>query len=216
MKSYLVLGLGRFGQSFAKTLADLGNDVLGVDSDEQIVQESAEFLTHVMQADASSEDFLQAIGVKNYDAVMVSIGAHIQASIITTVLLKEMGVSRIIAKAQNNLHAKILEKVGADKVVLPEQEMGIWEANKLISNNLIDTIELSPDYSIIETTVPSGWAGKSIRDLALRTRYKINLIALKNEKGIDVIPQPDTVFRKEDIIAVVGKNSDLKRFRSSH
>ncbi len=215
MKSYLVLGLGRFGQSFAKTLVDLGHDVLGVDSDEQIVQQSSEFLTHVMHADASSEDFLKVIGVKNFDAIMVAIGAHIQSSIFTTVLLKEMGASHIIAKAQNHLHAKILEKVGADKVVLPEQDMGIWEANKLVSNNIIATIELSPEYSIIETTVPTGWVGKSIGDLAIRTRYHINLIAIKTDKGIDVIPQADTVFQKEDIIAIVGKNSDLKWIRSN-
>lgn len=214
MKSYLILGLGRFGQSFARTLADLGNDVLGVDSDEKIVQESSDFLTHVMHADASSEDFLQAIGIKNYDVIMVSIGAHIQTSIITTVLLKEMGAAYVIAKAQNDLHAKILTKVGADKVILPEQEMGILEANRLVSNNIIAAIELSSEYSIIETTVPAGWHGKSIRDLAIRTRYKVNLIALKSERGIDVIPQPDTVFRKEDIIVIVGKNSDLKQFRS--
>lgn len=214
MKSYLVLGLGRFGQSFAKALTDLGHDVLGVDNKENIVQEFSDAITHVMYAEAASEEFLKSIGVKNFDAAVVAIGDDIQSSIMATVLLKELGVKYIIAKAQNALHAKALYKLGADKVVFPERDMGIREANNLVSNNIIDVIELSPDYSIIETVIPDSWSGKSIGELAVRARYGVNIIAIRKDGHINVMPQANTVFSQNNVIAVMGKNSDLKSLKS--
>lgn len=214
MKSYLVLGLGRFGQSFAKTLTELGHDVLGVDNNESIVQEFSDQITHVVQAEASSEDFLESIGVKNFDAAIVAIGDDIQSSIMTTVLLKELGSRHVIAKAQNDLHAKVLYKVGADTVVFPERDMGIRAANNLVSNNIIEVLEISPDYSIMETNVPHSWIGKAIGELAVRTRYGLNIIAVRRSDHLNILPHADTRFEEGDIVAVMGKNSDLKGLQS--
>lgn len=210
MKSYIVLGLGRFGQSCAKALSELGHDVLGVDKDEQVVQQISDEITHVMCAESSNEEFLRSIGVKNFDAAVVAIGNDIQSSILTTLILKELGVRYVLAKAQNDLHAKVLYKVGADKVILPERDMGIRAANNLISNNIIDYIELSPEYSIMEITVPENWIGKAIGDLAIRAKYGVNIVAIRNGKNINVSPRANTVFKEGDVLAVMGSNSDLK------
>lgn len=214
MKSYIVLGLGRFGKSFARTLVEMGHQVLGVDDDEKNVQELADEITHVVQADASSEEFLRSIDVKNFDAAIVAIASNIQSSIITTVVLKELGAKFILAKAQNDLHAKVLYKIGADKVILPERDMGIKAAHNLVANNFYDMIEISSDYSIIGLTPPSSWIGRKIGELAVRTKYGVNIIAIKNGDSINVSPNPDTVIHKNDTITMMGANTDLKRVQS--
>lgn len=214
MKSYIVLGLGRFGQSFAKALSELGHDVLGVDHDEKIVQQFSEEVTHVVTAEASSEEFLRSVGVQNFEAAIVAIGDNIQSSIMTTVLLKELGAKHVIAKAQNDLHAKVLYKVGADMVVFPERDMGIRAANNLVSNRIIEVLEISPDYSIMEANVPPGWIGKTIGELAVRARYGVNVIAVRKGDHLDVLPTADTRFEEKDIIAVMGKNTNLKNLQS--
>lgn len=210
MKSFIIIGLGRFGQSLAKTLVELGHDVLGVDRSESIVQQLSDEITHVVQAEADNEDFLKSVGIKNFDAAVVAIGDDIQSSIITTVLLKELGVKYILAKAQNDLHAKILYKVGADKVIFPERDMGVRAANMLVSNNIIDIIELSPDYSIMEITPPPAWLGKSIGELSVRVRYGVYIIAIRRSSEINVMPNANMVFEEGDVIAVIGNNSSLK------
>jgi len=215
MKSYLVLGLGRFGRSLAQTLTRLGYDVLGVDNDMNIVQELADSITRVIQAEVDNEDFLESIGVRNFDAVVVAIGDNIQSSIMVSVLLKEMGARYILAKAQSELHGKVLYKLGVDKVVYPERDMGVKSAHSLISSNFIDLIELSSDYSIMEIAPPQSWYGKSIKELAVRTRYGINIVALRNRDNIIVSPTADNIISQGDIITVVGSNDDLKRLRNS-
>ena len=215
MKSYLVLGLGRFGRSLAQTLTRLGYDVLGVDNDMNIVQELADSITRVIQAEVDNEDFLESIGVRNFDAVVVAIGDNIQSSIMVSVLLKEMGARYILAKAQSELHGKVLYKLGVDKVVYPERDMGVKSAHSLISSNFIDLIELSSDYSIMEIAPPQSWYGKSIKELAVRTRYGINIVALRNRDNIIVSPTADNIISQGDIITVVGSNDDLKRLRKS-
>lgn len=214
MKSYIILGLGRFGQSFARTLTELGHDVLGVDNQEHIVQDLSDEITHVVHAEVSSEDFLKSVGVKNFDAAIVAIGSDIQSSIMTTVLLKELGARYIIAKAQNDLHAKVLYKVGADKVVFPERDMAIRAANNLVSNNIIDVIEISPDYSIVETRIPESWVEKTLGELAIRARYGLNIIAIRRDTHMNISPHADTKFHHGDMIAVMGKNPDLKNIRN--
>jgi trk system potassium uptake protein TrkA len=213
MKSYVVLGLGRFGRNFAQTLVELGHNVLAVDRNEQLVQEFSETVTHVMTAECSSEDFLKSIGIKNFDAVIVAIGDDIQSSILTTLILKELGANFILAKAQNNLHAKVLMKVGADRVIQPERDMAVRAANNLVSNNIIDMIELSPDYSIMETEAPSDWIGKTIRELNIRAKYGISIMAIKNNGGTTIAPTADIGLDRGDIIAVIGKNSDLNKLK---
>jgi trk system potassium uptake protein TrkA len=214
MKSYIVLGLGRFGQSCAKALADLGHDVLGVDNNLQIVQDMSGALTHVVQAEAASEEFLKTVGVKNFDAAVVAIGNDIQASILTTILLKELGAKYILAKSQSDLHAKVLHKVGADKVVFPERDMGIRTANNLVSSNIVDIIGLSSDYSIMEITAPASWLGRTIGDLAVRSKYGVNIIAVKKSDNISALPEAHTVFEENDVVAVMGRNSKLKSLQN--
>jgi len=213
MKSYLILGLGRFGQSLAKALSGMGHDVLAVDRDEHLVQEISDEITHVMCAESSNEDFLKSIGVTNFDAAVVAIGNDIQSSILTTVLLKELGAKYVLAKAQSDLHSKVLYKVGADKVILPERDMGIRAANSLVSNSILDVIEFSPEYSIVEVVIPESWIGKTIGSLSIRVKYGLNVIAIRNKKSTNISPQAETVFQKNDVIAVMGKNSDLGNLR---
>ena len=213
MKSYLVLGLGRFGQSFAKTLVSIGHDVLVVDKTESIVQQFSNEVTRAISAEASNEEFLSSIGVKNYDAAIVAIG-DIQSSILTTVLLKELGSKYVLAKASNDLHAKVLYKVGADRVIFPERDMGIRAANSISSKNIIDFIELFPEYSIMEITVPSSWVGKTIGGIAVRTKYGVNIVALKAFEHLNILPHADAKFKEKDIVVVMGKNSDLKALQS--
>lgn len=214
MKSYLVLGLGRFGRSFAKTLIELGHEVLGVDNDERIVQEFSRDLTHTVQAEACSEDFLRSIDVKSFDAAVVAIGDNIQSSIMATVLLKELGCRFILTKAQDDLQAKVLYKVGADKVVFPERDMGIKAAHNLVTNNFFDMIEISQDHSIIGLSAPHNWVGKTIGDLAVRARYGVNILAVKNSSHTSVSPQADTIIHADDILTIMGANSDLKKLQN--
>ncbi|HPQ46608.1 MAG TPA: TrkA family potassium uptake protein [Clostridia bacterium] len=210
MNSYLVLGLGRFGKAFAKTLSELGHDVLGVDRNPQVVQDVSEELAHVITSEISNEEFLKSIGVSNFDAAVVAIGNDLQSSILTTALLKELGAKYIISKAQNDLHAKVLMTVGANRVIFPERDMGIRVANNLASHNIIDSIQLSGDHSIMETSIPEKWVGKTINELAIRAKYKVNILAVRKGDTLDISPGADYVFKEDDIVSIMGKNKDLK------
>ncbi|MCG8642985.1 MAG: TrkA family potassium uptake protein, partial [Desulfobacterales bacterium] len=150
MKQFVVIGLGRFGVSVARTLAKKGCDVLAIDTDEERVQALASEVTHAVQADATDEDAMKSLGLRNFDVAIISIGADVHSSILTTILVKEMGVKHVVVKAQSELHGRVFTKLGADKIVYPERDMGARVANSLISSNVLDLIELSPDYSIAE------------------------------------------------------------------
>lgn len=214
MNSYIVMGLGRFGQSLAKTLVELGHDVLGVDNNEQLVQKMAEALTHVISADCSDEDFLNSLGIKNFDAAVVAMGNNIQVSILTTTLLKDLGAKYVLAKATNDLHAKALKKVGADRVVFPERDMGVKAANTLASHNILDIVQLSNEYSIMETQVPLSWVGKAIGELAVRAKYKVNILAIKRDDGLTVNPPANLLFNNNDIVSLMGSNKDLQNLQN--
>ena len=162
-KQFVVIGLGRFGESVAKTLYSLGHEVLAIDMDEDSVQEIADNVTHAVQMDATDESALKTLGLRNFDVAVVTIGSNIQASVMITLLVKELGVKYIIAKGQSDLHAKVLYKIGADRVVLPEKDMGVRVAHNLVSASILDFIELSPDYSIMELRVLNEWDGKSLK-----------------------------------------------------
>lgn len=214
MKSFIVLGLGMFGKSIAKTLYDMDYEVLGVDKDENIVNEFAGVITHTVQADITSETFLKSIDINKFDAVIVAVGTNMQTSIMTTVLLKELGVKYILVKTQNEFEEKILYKLGADKVILPEKDMGVKVANNLVTHNFYDIIEISPDYSIVSIAPPSSWIGKDLGNLAVRSKYGINILAIKHEDDTNINPDADTVIEEGAIITIMGTNPDLKRFRS--
>ncbi len=210
----IVIGLGRFGTSVAETLYALGNDVLAVDIDEEAVQNIAERVTHAVQVDANDEVSLRALGIGNFDVAIISIGSDIQANILSTLLVKEMNVKHIITKANNALHAKVLYKIGANRVIFPERDMGIRVAHNLCSSNILDYIELSPDFSIAEIVTPKEWEGHSLKELDLRVRYSVNVVAIKRDDNIEVSPSADEVIQEGDIIVAIGGTAELNGIES--
>lgn len=213
-KQYVVIGLGRFGSSVAKTLYSLGNEVLAIDSEEDAVQDIAESVTHAVQLDATDENALRSLGIRNFDVAVVTIGSDVQSSVLITVLLKELGVKNIIAKANTDLHAKVLYKIGADRVVLPEKEMGVRIAHNLMTTNILDYIELSPDYSIAEMEAPEEWSGKKLRELNLRSRYGINVMAIKRNDAINVSPSAEDHILFGDVIVAIGGAEDMSKLEN--
>ena len=212
MKSFLVLGLGRFGTSLSSTLIDLGHEVLGVDIEPKNVKHLADKLTYAVEADMSDEEFLRSVDVAKYDAVVIAVGSSFQASVMAVVMLKELGAKYILTKAQNDFQAKVLYKLGVDAVILPEKDMGIKTAHSLVTDRFIDVFEISKDHSIMNIHPPEEWIGKSLKDLSIRSRHKLNILAIQNsEKTKMLIPDADTVISEEDIITVMGENSDLSK-----
>jgi len=213
MKQFIVIGIGRFGKAVAERLYELGHEVLAIDTDEDTIQRVSEKVTHAVTADATDENVLKSLGVRNFDVGVVAIGSDIQSSIIVTLMLKEMGVGYIVAKAQNDTHAKVLLKIGADRVVFPERDMGERVAHNLIGTNILEYIELSEEHSIIEYATLQSWIGKDLRDLNLRAKYGVTVVAMRNrnEESINVSPKADTKIKEGDIIIVVGSNDDLRK-----
>jgi len=211
-RQFAVIGMGRFGSSVAKTLSDFGYEVLAIDSSEQRTQEISSIVTHVVQADSTDEEALRALGLRNFDVVIVAIGQDIQSSILTTIILKEIGVAKVVVKAQNELHGKVLKKIGADKVIFPERDMGQRVAHHLISSNIIEYIELSEDYSIIEVQAAKGLSGKSLRELDIRAKYGCNVMAIKQGNQMNIAPNAEDLIKDTDVLVIVGKNEDLKYF----
>ncbi|HQE05727.1 MAG TPA: TrkA family potassium uptake protein [Tepidanaerobacteraceae bacterium] len=212
MRQFLVVGLGRFGTSLAKTLYNLGYDVMGIDSNEEIIQNIADSITHAVQADATDENTLKALGVRNFDVAIVSIGNDIQSSILITIMLKEMGIKYVVAKAQSQLHGKVLYKIGADRVVFPERDMGVRVAHNLVSSNILDYIELSPEYSIVEIAAIPAWHNKSLGQLDMRRKYGLNVMAIKRgNNDVKISPHADDLILENDVLVVVGRKSDIEK-----
>ena len=209
MKQFVVVGLGRFGSSLAETLAEKDFDVLAIDIDEEIVQNMSSIVTHAVEADATDEEALKTLGVRNFDVAVVSIGDDIHSNILATLILKELGVPYVVVKAQNKLHGKILKKVGADRVVYPERDMGTRIAHNLISSNVLDYIEFAKDYSIVEIIATPNMVGNSLADLELRTRFGVNVMAIKRGKELTVTPGANDRILEGDVLVVMGKNKDL-------
>lgn len=210
-KQFVIIGLGRFGSSVAETLYGLGNDVLVIDKDEDLIQDISDSVTHTVQMDATDENALRTLGLRNFDVAVVTIGSNIQASVMVTLLVKELGVKYIIAKGNSDLHAKVLYKIGADRVILPEKDMGVRVAHNLVSESILDFIELSPDYSIMEIEAPEEWRGKSIRELKLRSKYGINVMAIKKADSINLSPLADDTVDAKDILVAIGSAEDLSK-----
>jgi trk system potassium uptake protein TrkA len=215
-KQFVVIGLGRFGSSVAKYLSEMGYEVLAIDENEERVQDVAHLVTHAVSADSTDEEAMRALGVCNFDVVVVAIGQDIQASILTTLILKDLGVPQLIVKAQNELHGKVLNKIGADKVVFPERDMGLRVAHHLISPNILEHIELSSDYSIVEMKVPSAMVGKSLKQLDLRAKYECNVLAVKRHGQLNITPRADEQLHPEDVLVIVGRNELLTRMEQSY
>ena len=205
-KQFLVIGLGRFGSSVATALARSGHEVLAIDTNEEVAQKLNGIVTHVVVADTTDEDTLKALGVRNFDVAVVAIGSNIQANIFTTLLLKNLGVPFIVAKALNDLHGKMLEKIGADRVVYPEYDMGQRVAHNIVTSNVLEYIELSPNVGIVEIGVPRSLIGKTLIEADLRARFEVNVVAIKRDDQVIVPPQPDAQIENGDLLVVVGGN----------
>lgn len=214
MKSFLILGLGVFGRSIAKTLYEQGHDVLVADRDKDLIQEMAEHSTHGVIIDAIDEEAIKQLGVNNFDVAIVAIGADIQASILATLILKELGVKHIVAKAINELHGKLLNKVGADRIVYPEREMGERIAKSLSSQNILDYIDISDDYSIVEIAAPKDIVGKTLIELNIRAKYGITVMAVKKDDARDLrlFPRAEYVIQKSDVLILVGSKKSLQKY----
>ena len=213
-KQFLVLGLGRFGISVARTLCELGQEVLAVDTNEDLVEAIAPHVTQAMQMDATDEEALSSLDVQSFDAAIVSIGQNTRDSILVSVLLKELGIPYLIAKANDELHAKVLRKIGADRVVFPERDMGSRLARSLLTPHVLELMELSGDYQIIEIRVPSKWVGNSILELNVRRRYGLNILAVHRGEHFMVSPAPDMPFEREDTVLVMGRKEDVELLES--
>jgi trk system potassium uptake protein TrkA len=217
MKSnqFVIIGLGRFGSSLGRELVELGVEVLGVDRDEEKVQEMSHILTHTVVADATEEESLRSIGVRNFDCGVVAIGDDIQASILATILLKEFGVKQVVAKAVSDLHGRVLERLGVDRIIYPERDMGIRVAHQLVSPNLLDYIELSPTYTIAELTVPECLTGKSLAQVNPRGKYGCSVVAINKPQGIIIAPTADDRLEKKDVLVVIGTNEQIEEFQAA-
>ena len=223
MRQFAVIGLGRFGLSVAKTLSEKGHQVLAVDKDEELVQQVSEFATEAVQVDSTDEKALKAVGIMNVDVAVVAIGTNLEASVLTTLILKELGIQHIVARAVTDEHGKVLEKVGATKVVFLERDMGSKIANSLVSPSILEHIELSPESSIMETVPPKEFIGKSIRDLDIRAKYGLDIIAVRRKEAsgeasgeLNVAPKADYVIKQGDIFIIIGSNENLDKFRKKY
>lgn len=211
-KEFAVIGLGRFGGSICRTLAEHGMEVMAIDNNEDRVNEYSMIASHAVVGNTTDEKVLKSLGIRNFDHVIVAIGDDIQASILTTIILKELGVNNITVKAQNDYHEKVLLKIGADHVVHPERDMGRRIANNMISNSVLDYLELSEEHSIVEIVASHKIDGKSILNLDVRAKYGINIVAIKRMNEIIVSPQANEIIREKDILIVIGADVDINRF----
>ena len=211
-QEFAVIGLGRFGGSVCRELSMEGMNVLAIDKDEDKINEFKNIALQAVIADSTDEATLKDLGIKNIDHVIVAIGDNIQASILTTVILSELGIKKITVKAQNDYHEKILNKIGAHQVVHPERDMGKRIAHSIISNNILDYLELSDEYSIVEVMAGKKILGKTLIDLDIRANYGCNVIAIKEGKNINVSPDANDIIRGSDILIVIGSDKDLLNF----
>jgi len=212
MKTYVVIGLGRFGTAVAAKLQELGNEVLVIDENEEEVQRMSDLVTYAVVGDARDEDVLGSLGVGNYDCAVVAIGEDLAASVLITLNLKSLGVPQVVCKARNDQQKRALEKIGADRVVIPEREMGVKLAQNLVSSSVLDYVQLSSECGIAEILTPVSWVGKSMLELDVRKKYGVTVAAIRKADG-DVAVLIDAAYRleKEDELVIVGNNDDLAR-----
>ena len=210
MKSYIVIGLGLFGAEVARKLCALGCEVLAMDIRGDLVNQVANDVTHAVVGDGQDKDVLRALGAGSFDCAIIAIGDDLAASVLTTMNLKELGVPYVVCKAYDETHSQVLKKLGADRVVIPEKENADRLARSLSSNNVLDYIELSEDYGIIEVPAPKSWQGKSLIELNVRAKLGVNILAIKRQGAITVSPSADFRIDSGDIIVVLGDTAALK------
>ena len=210
MKSYIVVGLGRFGSEAARRLCEFGGEVLAMDVSSELVQQISSDVTHAVVADARDKEVLRALGAAEFDCAIVAIGGSLGDSVLATMNLKELGIPYIVCKAHDETHKQVLLKLGADQVVIPEKENAERLARNLSNPNVLEYIELSDEYGIIEVPVPKRWLDKSLKELNVRAKLGLNIIAVERGGRIDVSPAADYRFQAEDIVVVLGDTQALE------
>ncbi|WP_276354094.1 potassium channel family protein [Cohnella caldifontis] len=215
LNQFVIIGLGRFGSSLGRELCQLGYEVLGIDQDEEKVEEMSGVLTHAVTADGKDEEVLRSVGVRNFDCGVVAIGDDIQASILAAILLKDLGVKKVVAKAVTELHGRVLEKIGVDRVIYPERDMGVRVAHQLVSPNLLDYIELSKKYTIAELGVPKAWSGKNLAAVNPRGRFGCSIVAIHKPQCMVIAPVAEDVLAENDVMIVIGTNEQVEQFHES-
>lgn len=210
-KQYAVFGLGSFGESVAVTLQSLGCEVVAVDNHMERIENIANKVSYAMKADIGDPEVIRSLGTRNLDGVVVAVADDMEASVMATLVSKELGVPYVLAKAKTELHATVLRKIGADAVIFPEMEMGARIAKNLMSANFADWITLSDDYSIVETLVPKHWIGRSIQELDVRRKYGVNVVATKMGEEVEVNPDPQKPLEPGTVLILVGRNEELER-----
>ncbi len=218
MRQIGVIGLGRFGSSVAKTLSEKGAQVIGVDLNQDVIQDAQEYLTQAVQADATDEKALRAVGIDQVDVAIVGVGEKLEASILITLNLKQIGIKEVIARAVTENHGEVLQRVGATKVIFPERDMGARLANSLIFPKILEHIELSSDYSLLEMIPPREFIGKTLGELDIRAKYGLNVIVIKKtsakgERKISLSPSAETVIKQDDILVAIGKSKDIEEVK---
>lgn len=218
-QAFAVIGLGRFGATLATTLHQLGHDVVGIDRDEERVRALADVIPHAMQLDATDERALRAAGIQDVDVAVISIGENIESSVMVVMLARELGIPTLVAKAVTPLHGRILERLGVSRVLFPERDMAVRLAHTLVVPNVLDFIELSRDFSIVELPAPPEFAGQTLRQLELRPRFGLTLIAIKRRTpmGVEkttVAPTADDRIEEGDVLSLLGSNDRLARLDS--
>ncbi|MDE6697907.1 MAG: TrkA family potassium uptake protein [Lachnospiraceae bacterium] len=211
MKDIAVIGLGKFGYSLAVAYAEEGGSVLAIDTDEEKVQEIADVVTYAARADVADPEVVKNLGLENVDIAVIAITNNMEAAVMATILSKELGVPEVIAKANNEIHAKVLTKVGADRVIFPEKDMGIKLAKNISLSKFTDIIDLKDDFSIIETKVPKNWVGKNLSELNPRKKYGFNVIAMRDGERLLVNLDPLEPFRQDTSIIVIGRNNLIEK-----
>ncbi len=212
---FIVLGLGKFGRSIVSTLVDAGMDVLAVDRDADVVQEISKIATHAVKADVRDLNALNALGLNNFDVVIVGMSSDTEASLISVMVAKEKGCKFVLAKASNKIQKDILEKVGADRVVFPEKEMGEKIAKSLMDSSIIDYINLSDKFSIAEVAPLKKWCGLTLIESNIRQKFDLNIVAIKRASKIVVNPRPNEIIENGDILVVIGDNADIRNLSNS-
>lgn len=213
MKSFAVIGLGRFGYKVATSLYEYGADVIAIDRHEEIVNEIADHVTRAVIADAESKNDLKQLGIADCDCVIVSLGSNFSASVLITMNVKSMGVKQVICKAHDDTHREILEKLGADKVIIPERDVAEKTARQLTSNNFLDFVELSDKFGILEIYPPKSWVGKKVRELGVRNKYNVNIIAIKTSNKTCVTVSADDEIQKDMQIILFGEEASLDQIK---
>lgn len=211
MKSILLIGLGRFGRHIARKLNEMNHQVMAVDRQEKRVEAALPFVTNGQIGDATNEEFLRSLGVRNYDVCIVAIGDDFQSSLETTSFLKELGAKKVVSRAARDVHEKFLLRNGADEVVYPEKQLAKWTAIRYTADHIFDYIELDDGYAIFELSVPQNWVGKSIGDLDIRKRYNINIMALKKDGKLNLNILPETELQSDETMLVLGEMKSIHK-----